>query len=108
MHIIGDRVLVSRIEEEKKEGFETVEVQDSFVYRGKVERVGVRLGESSSTYHGASTGSTIVSASADQKIVKVKEGDTILFAKYSPDTHEIEHGGRKLKIVNITDILAIL
>ena len=85
MKILGNRVLVSPLEKEEKEGFTAVEVQDSFVYKGKVEQ-----GEFMCT--GGS----------------VKPGDTILFAKYSPDTQEIEHEGKKYKVVQVADILAIL
>jgi co-chaperonin GroES (HSP10) len=38
----------------------------------------------------------------------VAVGDTVLFAKYSPDTHEIEHEGKKYKVVEVSDILAVL
>ena len=40
MKILGNRVLVSRVEEEKKDGFQTVEIQDSFTFEGKVEQMG--------------------------------------------------------------------
>lgn len=85
MKILGNRVLVSRVEEEKKEGFQTVEVQDSFVYKGKVEI----CGEGMTTDY-------------------PNTGDIVLFAKYSPDTQEVEHEGRKMKIISVTDILAVL
>lgn len=88
MKILGNRVLVSKIEEPKKEGeFQTVEVQDAFVYKGKIEALGDLVGEGRSDLF---------------------QGQTILFAKYSPDTQEIEHEGRKLKFVLVTDILAVL
>lgn len=85
--ILGNRVLVSKVEEEKQEGFQTVQVQDSFVYKGRVEM----LGNDRSTYY-----------------VTPEVGDVILFAKYSPDTQEIDHEGQKMKIINVDDILAIL
>ncbi len=88
MKIIGNRVLVKRIEQEKKEGFETVAVQDDFIYRGKI----VALGED-----------IRMSAQTD-----LKEGSTILFAKYSPDTHEIDIDGEKCKFVAVADILAVV
>ncbi len=86
MKILGNRVLVSALEKEKKEGFQTVDVQDDFVYRGKVEQIGFET----------------------PLELKFKEGDTILFAKGSPDTHEIEHEGKKYKSVLVSDILAVL
>ena len=92
MQIIGNRVLVSRVEEEQKEGFQTVEVQDSFVYKGVVEQVGGEAFGATSTPY----------------MQSVHVGDKILFAKYSPDTHEVEDEGVKKKIVLISDILAIL
>lgn len=86
MKILGNRVLVSKVEEEKKEGqFQTVDVQDSFVYKGKVE-------DMADIY---STG-------------LIKIGDVVLFAKYSPDTQEVKHDGKDMKIIRVEDILAIL
>lgn len=86
MKILGNRVLVSKIEEEVKEGFSTVEVQDSFVYKGKIEQLSLN------TSFGT----------------KVDVGAVVLFAKYSPDTQEVEHEGKKYKIVKVDDILAVL
>jgi len=82
MIILGNRILVSKVEEEIKEGFKTVEVQDNFVYKGKVEQIG--------------------------QVTGIKEGDIVLFSKYSPDTQEIDHEGQKMKIINVDDVLAIL
>lgn len=87
MKILGNRILVSKIEEEVKEGFQTVDVQDSFVNKGKIEAKSV-----------------YISAALDGLNV----GDVILFAKYSPDTQEVEHDGKKMKIIKVDDILAIL
>jgi len=88
MKILGNRILVSKVEEEKKEGFQTVEVQDSFVNKGKVEQIGV--------------------AFESEFINPVEVGNIVLFAKYSPDTQEIEHEGKKMKIIRVEDVLAIL
>ena len=88
MKILGNRILVSKVEEEKKEGFQTVEVQDSFVNKGKVEQGGEENELSLSN--------------------GIKNGDIVLFAKYSPDTQEIEHEGKKMKIIRVEDVLAIL
>lgn len=84
MKIIGNRVLVSKVEEEKKEGFQSVNVQDSFVYKGRVEIFG------------------------DCPHVAFNSGDIVLFAKYSPDTQEIDIEGKKMKIINADDVLVIL
>jgi len=81
MQILGNRVLVKRLVEEVKEGYQTVDVEDSFLNKGLV----ISEGE-------------INTDSYDFV------GKTILFAKYSPDTHD--YNG--MKIVNIDDILAIL
>lgn len=79
MKILGNRVLLSKVEDEKKDGeFETVEIQDSFIYKGKVEQIGI-----------------------EQSILKV--GDVVYFAKYSPHTHDIED----MKSVRLEDIIAI-
>lgn len=94
LKILGNRVLVSRIEEEKKEGFQTVEVQDSFVNKGKVEQMG-----ESDMYQ-------VTTSYTSNTCVQV--GDTILFSKYSPDTQEVEIEGKKMKLVKCEDILAIL
>lgn len=88
MRILGNRVLVTRIEEPKKEGFSTVEVQDSFVYKGKIEIVSHDV------------------KNWEENPMHV--GDTVLFAKYSPDTQEVDYEGSKAKIIRIEDILAIL
>lgn len=88
MKILGNRVLVSKIEEEKKEGFQTVEVQDNFINKGKIEKFGVEFDPN------------------NNRIGTI--GDVIIFAKYSPDTQEIEHKGKRMKIINVDDILAIL
>lgn len=79
MKILGNRVLLSKVEDEKKDGeFETVEIQDSFIYKGKVEQIGI-----------------------EQSTLKV--GDVVYFAKYSPHTHDIED----MKSVRLEDIIAI-
>lgn len=86
MKILGNRILISRIEKPKTEGFQSVEVQDNFVNKGKVE---------------------IISEEC-VTLFNINKGDIILFAKYSPDTQEIEHEKQKMKIINVDDILAIL
>lgn len=85
--IMGNRVLVSRIVEDKKDGFQTVEIQDSFVNKGKVESIGNRA---AINYGDGPT---------------LKEGDVVLFSKYSPDTQEVD---KDHKIISLDDILAIL
>ena len=92
MQILGQRLLVSRVEEEVKEGFQTVDVVDSFIYKGKIEQIG---------------GDEIYPSSTISQ-GRFNVGDIVLFAKYSPDTQEIDHDGKKMKIVSIDDILAIL
>ena len=87
MKILGHRLLVKRVKEEKKEGFQTVEVQDNFVNKGEVVMIGYRF---------------------DAKYLNLEVGDIVLFAKYSPDTHEIEHEGEKMKVINSEDVIAIL
>ena len=102
MKILGNRVLVSQVEKEVKEGFTTVDVQDDFVYKGRVAQVGVQIGVPISSY--TATTHTLEGG----EFMEIKEGDIIIFAKYSPDTHEIEHEGKKYKSVLISDILAVL
>lgn len=90
MKILGNRILISKVEEDKKEGFQTVDVQDSFVYKGKVE----------------SRGNDYLNDSA--RIPEIEIGNIILFAKYSPDTQEVDYEGKKMKIVSADDVLAVL
>lgn len=97
MRILGNRVLVSRVEEEKKEGFQTVDVQDSFVNKGKVEQLGEPIDQSTVSIKYTTLDST--------KRRSIEGGDTVLFAKYSPDTQEID---KDHKIISVSDILAIL
>lgn len=93
MKILGDRLLVSRVEEEKGDGFQKVEVQDSFVYKGRVEQ----LGASGITFTGTAFQES-----------DIKEGSIVIFAKYSPDTQEIDVEGQKMKIIRREDVLAVL
>lgn len=85
MQISNNYILVEKLEESKIEGsFTTVDVQDNFVYKGKVKllpEIPVFMGNK-------------------QLVI----GDTVLWAKYSPDTHEYE----KDKFVAISDLLAVL
>lgn len=81
-------VALVKCEEPPKEGFQTVDVQDSFVCKGKV----------------AFLPEQPVYLSNHALIV----GEVVLFAKYSPDTHEVEQDGMKLKFVNTSDLLAVL
>lgn len=88
MQISNKYIVVEKIEEDQKEGFKTVEVQDSFVYKGKV------INKPSMPIYLTDT--------------ELKVGDVVLFAKYSPDTHEIDLEGKKVKFVAIADLLAVL
>lgn len=83
--LLGKRIMVSKVEEVESDGFQTVEVQESFVNKGKIETTG-DLGTQTTFSIGA----------------------IILFAKYSPDTQEIDYEGKKYKIINVDDVLAIL
>lgn len=88
MQISNSFIAVEKLEEPKQEGFQTVEIQDSSSFKGKVKFI-----PETPIYMG------------NQKITI---GDTILFAKYSPNTHDIEHEGLKLKFVSAQDVLAVL
>lgn len=81
--LLGQRVLVSKLEEPKTEGFQSVQVQDSFIYKGIVRQVG-------------------------ELNTSIKVGSVVLFAKYSPDTQEVELDGEKMKIISYSDIIGIL
>lgn len=88
MNISHDRLVVERIEEPKKEGFEIVNVQDSSTYLGRV----IYLPD--------------VPVYMSNRQIEL--GDTVLFAKYSPDTHEIDHENKTMRFVKIEDLLAVI
>jgi co-chaperonin GroES (HSP10) len=88
MKLLGNRLLLSRVEEPKADGFQTVNVQDSFVNKGKVEQVGNGYVPTTNE--------------------PIQVGDTVLFAKYSPDTQDIEHEGKKYKVITVEDVIAVL
>ena len=85
LRILGNRILVSKIEEPIKEGFSEVEMQDSFVFKGKVELMGDYVDKS-----------------------KLEKDFIVLFSKYSPDTQEVDIEGKTMKIIKVEDVLAIL
>lgn len=77
-------IVLEKYIEPPKEGFQEVKVQDSSVYKGRVVElpdVPVYVGNQ-----------------------KIEVGDLVLFAKYSPDTHEIEDR----KFVRAEDLLKVL
>lgn len=78
-------ILVEKIEEEKADGIQMVEIQDEFIYKAKVKMV-----PEMPVYVGNT---------------QVDVGDTVVFAKYSPDTHEYQ---KAEKFVRVDDVLAIL
>jgi co-chaperonin GroES (HSP10) len=88
MKISSMYITVEKIEEAPKEGFQAVEIQDSSVYRGRV------------------TNLPEIPVHVDNTALLL--GDTVLFAKYSPDTHEVELEGKKVKFIKVSDILAVL
>ena len=88
MQISNNYVVVEKLENPPQEGFQTVEVTDPSLYKGRVAylpEMPVYLGNS-----------------------PLKIGDVVLFAKYSPDTHDIDHEGKKLKFVSTRDLLAAI
>lgn len=101
MKIIGERVLVERIEKEDKEGFQTVDVLDEFVSRGRIVQVGEPLVRTAMTF--TYTGGVVSDVKDD-----LAPGNVVLFAKFSPDTQEVKVDGKDMKVVAISDIIAIL
>jgi len=81
-------ILVSKALEPVSEGFQAVAVEDSSVYKGKVEQL--------------PDNPVYLSNQA------LKVGDIVIFAKYSPDTHLIERDGVELKYINTRDLLEVL
>lgn len=87
MQISNHFVVVEKLEE-KKEGLQLVELQDSSTFKGKVKylpEIPVYIGNK-----------------------QICVGDAVLFSKYSPDTQDVELGEEKLKFIKIEDILAVL
>jgi len=80
-------ILVSKIKEEVKEGFQVAAVEDSSTYMGMVKQIPDRP-----VYLG-------------NYVVNV--GDKVVFAKYSPDTHLITRDGEELKYINVNDLLEV-
>lgn len=88
MQISVNYVVVKKVDEPKAEGFQAVEIQDSFVYKGRISHL-----PEAPVYMGNKQCSV---------------GDVVLFAKYSPDTVETEVDGEKVKFVKTVDLLAVL
>jgi len=107
MIILGDRILVSKITEEKKEGeFQAVEVQDSFLYKGKVEQIGQGKGYIAAKGSVSSFGpGTITTNPDDEPAIAV--GAIVLFAKYSPHTQTINVEGEDMKVIRAEDVIAV-
>lgn len=105
--ILGNRILVSRVEEEKTEGFQTVNVQDSFVNKGMVEQIGDNLMQKKD-YDNEVEKVGMPVLVTHGRVVSCNVGDIVLFSKYSPDTQEVKHEGKDMKIISVSDILAIL
>lgn len=87
MQISNNYVAVEKYYEPEPEigDFKTVEVTDESTFKGKIKylpEAPIALGNT-----------------------HLAVGDIIVFAKYSPDTHEIEHEGQILKFINTRDIL---
>lgn len=88
MHIPNNRVVVEKVEEEVKDGFTAIKVQDSSTFKGRV----IYLPE--------------VPVYIDNHQIVI--GDILLFAQNSPDTHIINHEDKDIKFIMISDILAVL
>lgn len=86
MQISANYVVLKKAKQEQKEGFQVAEVHDDFIYRGEVYKL-----PGDSVY-------------ISNHVLDV--GDTVLFAKYSPTTFEMDIDGEKMKFVHISDLLA--
>ncbi len=100
MKVLGNRLLVERVEEEKKDGFQTVDVQDTFVNKGRIVQIGDGF-EYMPNAQWVGTGIAVVAP-------PFQIGDVVLFNKYSPDTQEVEHDKQKMKIIVQDDVIAVL
>lgn len=85
--INSNYIVVEKFIEPQTGEFSTVEVQDSFVYKGKV----------------AELPETPVFLDNH----KLEVGDIVSFAKYSPDTHEVTENGKTVKFVLASDVLKV-
>ena len=88
MQISFKHVLLEKAQDEVRDGFQTVEPTDSFIYKGKV--IGLP---------------SVPVYVSDRHLLL---GDIVLFAKYSPDTIELDLEDHKVKFVRIEDLLAVL
>lgn len=90
MQISNNYIAVERVyePEDEESTFKTVEVTDESLFKGKIKYL-----PEAPVYMGNTP---------------LGLGDIIVFAKYSPDTHEIELDGEVLKFINTRDILAKL
>ena len=89
MELLGNRVLVRREPEAKTEGFQAVKAVDDFTSRGVI----------------AGIGDDVDTARPDRKI---EVGATVVFARFSPDTHTVHVDGEDMKSVLESDIIAIV
>ena len=83
MKILGNRVLIKREPQGEQTGFAEVKAVDDFVSRGVIHDVG----------------------EVDRDDLRI--GETVVFAKFSPDTRTIDVGGEEMKSVLVSDLLAI-
>jgi len=88
MEISSKYVVVKKFTEPKAEGFGVVEPTDSFIYKGQVTKL---------------PGEPVYVSNR-----QLMYNDVILFAKYSPDTIEMDLEGEKVKFVKREDILAVI
>lgn len=88
MEININYIVVEQVPDPVSEGFKIVEVQDSFVYKGRIKQL------------------PATPVHLCNKMLEV--GEVVIFAKYSPDTFEIDLPNGKVKFVKITDLLAVL
>lgn len=89
MKISNNYVMVEKVVDPIVEGeFKVVEVQDNFVYKGRVKM----KPDSQPIYLGDTP---------------IAVGDVVWFAKYSPDTMELEVEGVKVKLVAVKDLLLL-
>lgn len=90
MQVSNNYIAVERIYEPENDdsAFKTVQVTDESLFKGKVKYL-----PEQPVYMGNSP---------------IQVGDIIVFAKYSPDTHEIDDNGDIIKFINTRDILAKL
>ena len=81
-------ILLKKVQEKEKEGFQAVAIEDSFIFKGQVH--------------------LLPECPMFIDNHQLATGDIVMFTKGSPDTHEIDVDGEKMKQVKLEDVLNVI